>query len=74
MAAAVKVEREDEEVNREIKEEDEEEGGEGEGGAKEASGLEMNQSMISEGVSQEYALSSTLHYEEKGEEDKQDGI
>lgn len=67
------MEREDEEVKREIKEE------EGERGAEEASGMEMDQLMISEGVSQEYALSSTLHYEEKGEEmgaeeDKQDGF
>lgn len=38
-------------------------------GAEEASGVEVDSSAISEGVSQEYALSSTLCHEEKGEEE-----
>lgn len=49
-------------MNEEEKEE------EGKRGAGEASGVEVDLSVVSEGVSQEYALSSTLCHEEKGEE------
>lgn len=47
-------------------EEEKEEGGGLE--AEEASRVEMDQSVVSEGVSEEYALSSTLHHEGEGEE------
>lgn len=56
----LKKEEDDEKVKE--KEEGEEKGGE------EASGVEVDLSVVSEGVSQEYALSSTLPQEEKGEE------
>lgn len=53
-------------VIEEVKVEVKEEGGELE--AEEASGVEMDLSVVSEGVSEEYVLSSTLRHEEKGEE------
>lgn len=53
-------EKEEEEVKEEVKEEEKE--------GEEASGVEADLSVVSEGVSQEYALSSTLPQVEKGEE------
>lgn len=50
------------ELKEEVKGEGEERGAEGASGAKE------DLSVLSEGVSQEYALSSTLLHEEKAEE------
>ncbi|XP_044043526.1 caveolae-associated protein 2b [Siniperca chuatsi] len=66
-------EEEEEEVKEELKEEEkEEEKEEGEEkGGEEASGAEADLSVVSEGVSQEYSLSSTLPQEEKGEEEKE---
>lgn len=65
------------ELKEEVKGEGEERGAEG------ASGVEEDLSAVAEGVSQEYALSSTLLHEEKaeeraageeeGEEDKEEG-
>lgn len=57
-----KEEKEEQEVKEVEKEEEEEKGGE------EMSGVEVDLSVVSERVYQEYALSSTLPQEEKEEE------
>lgn len=65
--ATVKVE-----VARELKEEEEDEKEVEEGGAEEALAIERNLSLVSEGVSEEYALSSTVQHgdpREAGEEE-----
>ncbi len=72
LAPAEQEEKEEEEKGeeREVNEEEEIEEGEQqeERGEEEASVVEADLSVLSEGVSQEYALSSTLQQEEEGEE------
>lgn len=70
LAPAEQEEKEEEvkEVEEEVKEGEEEVKEEEEKGGEEASGVEADLSVVSEGVSQEYALSATLPQEEKEEE------
>ncbi|KAI3365885.1 hypothetical protein L3Q82_000873 [Scortum barcoo] len=58
----------EQEENKEEGEKEEEEVKEEEEGGEEVSGVEVDLSVVSEGVSEEYALSSTLPQVEKGEE------
>lgn len=68
--AAIKVE-----VAGELKEEEEEEDEKEveEGGAEEALAVERNLSLVSEGVSEEYALSSTVQHEDPREAGEEEG-
>ncbi|XP_070786465.1 caveolae-associated protein 2b [Enoplosus armatus] len=71
LAPAGQEEELKEELREEEKEEEKEDEEEKKGG-EEASGVEADLSVVSEGVSQEYALSSTLPQEEKGKEEEKE--